>query len=691
MAVYFSSVSTITIDYSLTKYYDEGFFAFYLWAFFWSVFGSVICIVLNFFLILCVFTIEDFKNWTFFPVCLQAAIDIAGPGFANIIYNVMSFSLLRGDWDYVDYFLPEDFVKFTFVTGNQGCFLTIFRSILNEYTTGLCVLASAFFRYCLVCHPAARVMSQENLKKISLTLVLAIMIILIANFLDMAVLGRQTSSLFNTTTMRGWTKFVWNCSNFTFRNNIRRPILCRDIVLFFCVPASVSAYFYLRIFRVLRARERNQNRNKNLIVAFVLNWVLWIVCWTLYYTSMSIKLGYKTTNKLVSERTMRDVLKERLAMSKDSFFLLYSQLNPVFFLIILKPFQKKLLEILKIALSSNEQQYGVIKNHKNHVSKLTTLKFERARDGKLVLKRKFRSFGVTLLLLAVFSIFFIAVLSVDIDARSTQAKDNLFASKRETRIVEKRQVPRFLFFRDAFSAEFEDPRLKCGLLKGSFSMKKERCYFAAKFNKEKGLNLTEQAEFCRSKNATLAYARGYDDVGFLFRFYLFECGPDCRKNVTFEGNRWFIRLGFQKIMIGSWSGFTTFDGNLVVEVNRELSSRNNNSVDVGSISMNGSVNDGDYDYAYDYENQYDYEYDYDYDYNYDYVYDYDYQNWKPSDYYYVESLLKDKPFQTPAVCLTYRTKLFPCLARTKLQVAVCMFEFSSIRHLPFKNSHADSE
>ena len=274
MAVYFSSLSTITIDYSLTKYFDDGLFAFYLWATIWSIFGSVVCIVLNFFLILCVLTIKEFKNWAFFPVCLQAAIDIAGPGFANIIYNVKSFSILREELEYTDYTASEHFESSTFVAGNTGCFLTFFRSILNEYTTGLCVLASAFLRYCLVCHPAAKILSQGNMKKISLVLVLAIVIILNLNFLDMALFGRQVSSNFNTTTMSSWKKFVWNCGNFIYRNNFYRPILARDIVIFFGIPALASAFLYIRIFRVLQARERNQNRNRNLIVAFVMNWVL---------------------------------------------------------------------------------------------------------------------------------------------------------------------------------------------------------------------------------------------------------------------------------------------------------------------------------------------------------------------------------------------------------------------------------
>ena len=158
------------MDYTELKYYDNGLLAFYSWVTIMSISGSAICIVLNSLLIICILTIDDFKNWIFFPVCLQVVIDIAGPGFANIVSNVISLGSLQEGLEYVEYLAPEEFERLTFVAGNLGCPLTFFRSILNEYTTGVCVLASAFFRYCLICHPTARIASPENLRKVSIAL-----------------------------------------------------------------------------------------------------------------------------------------------------------------------------------------------------------------------------------------------------------------------------------------------------------------------------------------------------------------------------------------------------------------------------------------------------------------------------------------------------------------------------------------
>ena len=635
LAMYFSSLNTISVDYSLTKYFDDGLQSFYLWTTIWSVFGSVICIVLNFSLIIWIFTIEDFKNWVFFPVGLQAVIDIVGPGFSNIAYNVISFGLLQDGLEYDDYMLSGDFVELTFVDGKLGCTLTFFRSIMNEYTTGLCVLASAFFRYCLICHPTAKVSTPENFRRLSLVLVFAILIFLISNFWDMAVNGRQITDSLNTKSDEGMNKFISNCKFFIYRNNVHRPILARDIVIFFCVPASLSAFFYLRIFKVLRERERNENRNRNLIVAFALNWVLWIICWAIFYTTMSINLAYHVTNKLNSERTIIDVVKERLSSSKEIYCLFYSQFNAVFFLIVLKPFQKQFVSVMKLVFSSNELSYGVLESNNN------VQKQGKKKPEKKLLKKKLRTLCVLFSLL-VASLYVISeTISVEVNTSLTDSKEVCFFNRIQTRMVQQRQVPRFLVWQDAFSAEFEDPRLKCGKLRGCFSMKNRRCYFSVKSIKEEGLNLTDQVELCSSQNGKLAYPLSFAEAGFLYRYYLFECGPECRTNVSFETSRWFIRLGFHKQIYENWSGYQTFDGNLVITFNENSYSGDNSSLSADLMGNNKSVIDehsyeyGDrteleyynhsYYYEYDYEHAEEYNYDYGGEYDYEYEFDYDYE------------------------------------------------------------------
>ena len=611
---------------------------------------------MNSFLIICILTLEDFKNWIFFPVCLQAAIDIVGPGFASIAHNVISLRSLRSKLENKEYFSSRDFEILKFVDGNLGCSLTFFRSILNEYTSGLCVLVSAFLRYCLICHPTASISSEENMKRFSLAIIPAIALILTLTFIHMRTFGRQIYPTFNTNSNEGWNKFVANCKYFTYRNNIKQPILSRDILTFFCLPASIAAFLYIRIFIVLRGRERNENRNRNLIVAFLLNYFLWVLCWTTYYTMMSFNLVFQKVNKPISERTFLDSVKERLSSNKENVCLLYSQLNPVFFLIILKPFQKKFLNVLGILFCSDENRLGVSKNQQNH-RQIPKLKPEKAENKKVVLNKELQTLTF-IVFLVVSSIVFNTAFGVDINISSKQAKDESLASKLQIRSVQKKQVHAFLLLQEVFVPDFEDPRHKCGVRRGSFSMENKRCYFLTKHNVEKKLNLSEQAELCRSQYATLASPRNFEEAGYLFRYYIFECGHDCRKNVSFRMNHWFIRLGFQKVSNGT--SFTTFDSN------ERVVSGYNYSSDGNSGFRKRSTVDNDYHYEYENVDYYVYEYDYDYDY----------------DYFALQDLLETKAFNASAVCLTYRYKVFPCLAKMKLPVTICMFEFSSSYHIP---------
>ena len=70
--------------------------------------------------------------------------------------------------------------------GKLGCGLTFFRLIVNEFSTGLCIFASAFIRYCLICLPTSDILTENRLKALSVGLVVAIMTLLAFNVWDMS-------------------------------------------------------------------------------------------------------------------------------------------------------------------------------------------------------------------------------------------------------------------------------------------------------------------------------------------------------------------------------------------------------------------------------------------------------------------------------------------------------------------------
>ena len=126
-----------------------------------STFLNIQSIIMNTFLLLFLFSYKEFRSWLFFPLMMQATVDIIGPGIANMIFEwklYFHWPAISDDFDYassVDESEPLiiDDVSLQVLPGPLGCVLMHLRSLLNEYSTGYCLLATAMFRYFLVCRP----------------------------------------------------------------------------------------------------------------------------------------------------------------------------------------------------------------------------------------------------------------------------------------------------------------------------------------------------------------------------------------------------------------------------------------------------------------------------------------------------------------------------------------------------------
>ena len=76
------------------------------------------------------------------------------------------------------------------------------------------------------------------------------------------------------------------------RNNYKNLRLMWDVFVCLAFPALLTGFCYVPIFRVLLNRDRDEDRNRRLVIAMFLNWLCWIICWTLYYVIMSLAAGY---------------------------------------------------------------------------------------------------------------------------------------------------------------------------------------------------------------------------------------------------------------------------------------------------------------------------------------------------------------------------------------------------------------
>ena len=126
---------------------------------------------------------KEQRSFIYFPLMLQAFVDIIGPGIANAIYEVRlypSFSYSVNLWSNEDprselsqWRLRDSIDQ---VYGKVECFSTLLRQLLNEYTTGVCVALSAFYRYILVCHPTKNILKKKFLWRITISISACILI-----------------------------------------------------------------------------------------------------------------------------------------------------------------------------------------------------------------------------------------------------------------------------------------------------------------------------------------------------------------------------------------------------------------------------------------------------------------------------------------------------------------------------------
>ena len=257
---------------------------------------SSLCVLLNSLLIFFVLTTKEFCNLKFAPVVIQAFVDIIGPGIANFIYEILALKETRREEvakKLSEILQMADFIR---PMGALACVTTFLRVILNEYTTGSCVLATAFIRYVLVCHPTRNIIKRP--------LLILILIAIVA--IPIIAIGVQTYKITEETIRtdggeiislgefgvsgsrrQGANKIHYRCDTIYYRD-MKRTIIEMGICL--ALPAFLSGCFYLLIGVALIRRNHSSVRNRNLTFAFFLSWVLWLICWAPYYWGMHYEL-----------------------------------------------------------------------------------------------------------------------------------------------------------------------------------------------------------------------------------------------------------------------------------------------------------------------------------------------------------------------------------------------------------------
>ena len=283
-----------------------------------------------------------------------------------------------------------------------------------------------------------------------------------------------------------------------------------DFVVLYIIPVSISGFCYFNIIKTLRGSDKHVERNRNLSICFVLSWTLWVICWAPKFIVTLFQLSDKPVT--FSYGKFFNKILFYLYPSAFSFQLLYSQINPLLYIILLKPFQNNVLRVTSTIVNF------ILKTEKTELE--TEAKTETGGNNSKttgLLKPSFIIFSTVVVLCA--AIGSSIGLSKYMDSHITDFKTSCQSSF-ETLSQSNSQFGLFnLHNKDTMLAHHTDKsRESCVLNRGVFNFHFKRCFFLLE-NPTPGLNLWEQMEKCEQKSAILSYPRTYEEILFMWEFF----------------------------------------------------------------------------------------------------------------------------------------------------------------------------
>ena len=151
------------------------------------------CVIMNVLLLTFLFSYKEYRSWQFFPLMMQSVVDIIGPVISNMAFEWKLYinwpdiaARILEEYEYMKepVILRSENVQVVF--GIASCFLMHLRCLLNEYSTGYCILATAFYRYLLVCHPTSNA-GRRISKKLAVILVLTPVLAMSVSVIDLSI------------------------------------------------------------------------------------------------------------------------------------------------------------------------------------------------------------------------------------------------------------------------------------------------------------------------------------------------------------------------------------------------------------------------------------------------------------------------------------------------------------------------
>ena len=519
-----------------------------------SVIGTILslsCVFLNATLVIFCLSTEEFRDMKFFPILFQAVVDVIGPGCANIVYEVMTY---RKTAEFVQNFdnlygtvrvLNLQFtLQKTEVKTNLSCFLIYCRSFLNEYSTGPCILATAFIRYVMVCRPTDNILTKKLLLCIAFLISAVTGVSILMNILDMKF--SYQFSQFSEIPISREPVFTLNCWASNYRPLWR---VVTGSTVFMIIPALASGYFYFSVSKVLLKREQDLERNRTLSIAFCLSWFCWIVCWSPNYWGMSFTNSWR--EQKFTEYAMSYFIYKYVTLYRRTLQMLYSQINPFLVLILFKPFRETFSDLLCRTIM-NRNVKDAATNARNPAKVSENLNNESNKNPS------FFGFRNTAALLFVCSITLVITYGVFFTATNFKIEESYELVGNDLGRLRRKSQFQMSRSKDLIPS-IQDPDYMCSENHATMSFHYQRCYFLLQHSGI-GANLTEQISQCEKREAVLFYPRNVEEWYHVWEFYSQSMGWDPFQHPPFDATL-YLHVGLLPTVPGA-STFISVDGKI---------------------------------------------------------------------------------------------------------------------------------
>ena len=286
---------------------------------------------------------KELRKWQFFPVGLQAFIDIISSGIPAFLISLAQIEYTKPYTDGPSNFLYSWLLRDTPLRNWGWCVAEYLRLNFNELGSSLCILVIACERFILVCLPfrAQEILTTRSRMKGYSTVIGLLLAYTAFHFLNF--------------------HFEWVNSNIHLltchadrynpaRTFPKMSLVYSTIIVMFVGPAAVSLALYIAISVALLRKKRNTSKNVSLTIAFFLSMIAWLLLAIPYFAAavMSIKIRNGTPDLLGNTSLAKLVIVRFLqAGHGDSFLSIYSVLNPAILLVICRPIREHMINCIR--------------------------------------------------------------------------------------------------------------------------------------------------------------------------------------------------------------------------------------------------------------------------------------------------------------------------------------------------------